>query len=301
MDATSPPLFVRGTTPLVRLVLFGGLALFLMVLDARFKYTEPLRQGLLWIAYPAQRVAIAPFDLFDRARGYLVSQTGLQSENAELRTEQLKAAQDLVTLQALRGENDHLRAMLDAKQRLSQPSVFAEIIYLGRDPFSRKVIINRGSQAGVELGQPVIDSGGVIGQVTRVHPLVAEVTLVIDKEHAVPVMNVRTGLRGVAFGSGDGRTLELRFQSQDTDIVAGDTLVTSGLDGLYPPSLPVAKVARVDKDASQTFARVILAPAGGPGQNKEVLVLSKAELRADYPEDPKEAPKRPTRRRASGR
>jgi rod shape-determining protein MreC len=301
MEYQPPPLFVRGPAPIVRLVFFVLLAIFLMVLDTRYKYMEPLRQGLLWIAYPIQRVATAPIALFDRGREFFTSQTTLQRENAELRVERLKAAQDLLTLESLRDENKALRATLDAKERLRNVGIYAEVIYLGRDPFSRKVIVDKGSQAGIELGQPVIDATGLVGQVTRVHPLIAEVTLVIDKEHSVPTVVSRTGLRAIAFGSGDGTTMELRYLAANVEINAGDTLVTSGIDGVYPPGLPVATVQRVDKDASQAFARITLQPAGRPGQGKEVLVLSKPEARPDYPEEPREAPKRPTRRPRAGR
>jgi len=288
----TPPLFVRGPTPLVRVFFFGMLAVFLMVLDARFRFMEPLRQGLLWIAYPIERVATAPIVLFDRVSDFFVSQARLQRENGELRSDKLRAAEDLLRLQALQAENVHLRALVDARQRTSGGATFAEIVYLGRDPFSRKVIIDKGSQSGVAAGRPVMDAGGVIGQVTRVHPLVSEVTLVIDKEQATPVQILRNGLRGVAFGSGDGSTMELRYMAANAEINTGDVLVTSGIDSVYPFGLPVATVTRIDKDASYAFARIICTPTGGPGQNKEVLVLSRASPPpAAYPED--DAPAQP--------
>jgi rod shape-determining protein MreC len=297
MEYHPPPLFVRGPAPFVRLVFFVVLSAFLMVLDARFKYMEPLRQGLLWVAYPIQRAATAPIDAFGRVREFFVTQATLQSENAQLRAERLKDSEDLLKLQALQQENATLRSLLAARERAGGRGTFAEIVYLGRDPFSRRVIIDKGSQEGIEAGRPVIDATGVVGQVTRVHPLVAEVTLVIDKEHAVPVVSLRNGLRGIAFGAGDGRSLELRFMPANADIEAGDTLVTSGLDGVYPAGLPVAKVQRVDRDASYQFARILLAPVGAPGSNKEVLVLSKPELVPAYPEDVQEPVKRPQRAR----
>src|ERR1700752_4444807 len=176
MEHTPPPLFVRGPTPLVRVFFFGMLAVFLMVLDARFKFMEPLRQGLLWVAYPMERVATAPIDLADRVTAYFVNQNRLQQDNSELRSDKLRSAEDLLRLAALRSENEHLRALLDARERTGGKAIFAEIVYLARDPFSRKVIIDKGSKAGIELGRPVIDPTGVIGQVTRVHPLAAEVT-----------------------------------------------------------------------------------------------------------------------------
>jgi rod shape-determining protein MreC len=302
MEHTSPPLFVRGPTPLVRLFFFGTLAIFLMVLDARFKFMEPLRQGLFWIAYPVQRVAIAPIALFDRVSDFLVSQANLQRENNELRGEKLRTAEDLLQLQALRAENKNLREMLTARERAGGQAIFAEIVYLGRDPFSRKVIIDKGSQSGIQLGRPVIDAGGVVGQVTRVHPLVAEVTLVIDKEQATPVEIVRNGLRGVAFGSGDGSTMELRYMAANAEINTGDVLVTSGIDSVYPFGLPVATVTRIDKDASYAFARIICTPIGGPGQNKDVLVLAKASAApSPYPEEESAAPVRSGRGSRRGR
>jgi rod shape-determining protein MreC len=291
---------MRGPAPFVRLVFFSILAVFLMVLDARYKYMEPLRQGLLWIAYPIQRVATAPIESFERLRDFFSTQASLQRENSELRAERLKAAQDVLKLRGLEDENGRLRALVGARDsRERQDAVFAEIVYLGRDPFSRKVIIDKGSQAGVEVGQPVIDAGGVVGQVTRVHPLIAEVTLVIDKEHAVPIIIMRTGFRAVAFGAGDGTSMELRYIAPSIDVQQGDTLVTSGIDGVYPANLPVAKVQRVDRDASYAFARISLIPAGAPGSNREVLVLAKPTAQPDYPEPPAEAATRPQRRRGA--
>jgi rod shape-determining protein MreC len=299
MEHAPPPLFVRGPTPLVRLLFFGTLAVFLMVLDARFKFMDPLRQGLFWIVYPVQRVASLPIDLFDRVSDFFVSQARLQQENAELTSEKLRSAQDLLRFQAVLAENKTLRAMLGAREHAGGHSIFAEIAYLGRDPFSRKVIIDKGSQSGVELGSPVIDAGGVIGQVTRVHPLVAEVTLVIDKEQATPIEVVRNGLRGVAFGSGDGSTMELRYMAANAEINTGDVLVTSGIDSVYPFGLPVATVTRIDKDASYAFARIICTPTGGPGQNKQVLVLSRSSAApAPYPEGEVAAPARGSGRTA---
>lgn len=298
MEHQPPPLFVRGPAPLVRLVFFVTLSILLIVLDVRYRYMEPLRQGLLWIAYPMQRAATAPVNAFERVREFFATQASLQSENAELRAARLNDAKDLLTLEGLREENAQLRRLLKAQESVrNAEAVFATVIYLGRDPFSRKVIVDKGSQSGVEAGQPVIDAGGVIGQVTRVHPLIAEVTLVIDKDHAVPVINQRTGLRGVAFGSGDGATMELRFLAPNVDVQAGDMLLTSGIDGVYPPNLPVARVQRVDRDASTPFARIVLNPVGGPGQNRELLILSKLESPPPYPDAAPEQVKRPTRRR----
>ncbi|MSQ17989.1 MAG: rod shape-determining protein MreC [Betaproteobacteria bacterium] len=301
MESTPPSLFDRGPTPVVRLVFFTVAAIVLMTLDARFRYAEVIRQGFALAVYPIQRAALAPIALFESASDYFVAQAKLMRETTQLREERLRDAKDLITLGALQAENEKLRQLLDSRERSGRTAQFAEIMYLGRDPFSRKVIIDKGTQHGIEAGQPVIDVNGLIGQVTRVHSLVSEVTLVIDKDHAIPVQVVRSGLRGVVFGSSDGVTMELRFTAGNADIQVGDVLVTSGLDGVYPPSLPVASVVRIDNDATSAFARITCAPLGGPGQNRELLILSKTEASPPYPADAPTAKRPPRGGRSKGR
>ena len=253
---------------------FVVLALLLMVLDARFRYTETLRAGLALLAYPFQRIAMAPVQLATGVVGFFSSQVQLQRENDALREKQLRAAKDLVTLEALAAENAQLRRLVEARERLPRKSTLAEILYAGRDPFSRKVIIDKGRMDGIQPGLPVVDDVGVIGQVTRVYPLLAEVTLITDKDQAIPVQIVRNGLRAVAFGAGDGATLDLRFMAANADILNGDVLVTSGIDGTYPPGIPVAKVVRIERDAAYAFAKIACVPAAGTNQHNQVLVLA---------------------------
>jgi len=274
MDHQPPAFFNRGPAPLVRLMFFVVLALLLMVLDARFRYTETLRAGLALLAYPFQRIAMAPVQLATGVVGFFSSQVQLQRENDALREKQLRAAKDLVTLEALAAENAQLRRLAEARERLPRKSTLAEILYAGRDPFSRKVIIDKGRMDGIQPGLPVVDDVGVIGQVTRVYPLLAEVTLITDKDQAIPVQIVRNGLRAVAFGAGDGATLDLRFMAANADILNGDVLVTSGIDGTYPPGIPVAKVARIERDAAYAFAKIACVPAAGTNQHNQVLVLA---------------------------
>ena len=252
---------------------FVVLALLLMVLDARFRYAETLRAGLALLAYPIQRVAMAPVQLAIGVANFFSSQVQLQRDNDALREKQLQLAKDLVTLEALAAENAQLRRLVEARERLPRKSTLAEILYAGRDPFSRKVIIDKGARDGLQPGLPVVDDVGVIGQVTRVHPLLAEVTLITDKDHAIPVQVVRNGLRAVAYGAGDGATLDLRFMAANADIMNGDVLVTSGIDGTYPPGIPVARVARIERDAAYAFAKIACVPAAGTDQHNQVLVL----------------------------
>ena len=241
---------------------FVALALLLMVLDARFRYAETLRAGLALLAYPIQRVAMAPVQLATGVIGFFSSQVQLQRDNDALREKQLRLAKDLVTLEALAAENARLRRLVEARQRLPRKSTLAEVLYSGRDPFSRKVIIDKGAASGIQPGLPVVDDIGVVGQVTRVYPLLAEVTLITDKDQAVPVQVVRNGLRAVVYGAGDGATLDLRFMAANADILNGDVLVTSGIDGTYPFGIPVAKVTRIERDAAYAFAKIACVPVG---------------------------------------
>ncbi len=300
MEHQPPPFFNRGPAPLVRLTFFVALAFLLMVLDARFRYAEALRAALALAAYPIQRVALAPVQLVTGAAEFFTSQAQLRVENEALRQKQLQAAKDLLTLDALAGENGQLRRLLDARERLPRKSTFAEILYSSRDPFSHRVVIDKGGKDGIRAGVPVVDDVGVIGQVTRVYPLLAEVTLITDKDQAIPVQVVRNGLRAVAYGAGDGATLDLRFMAANSDILNGDVLVTSGIDGTYPPGIPVARVARIERDAAYTFAKISCVPAAGTDRYKQVLVLSQ-EASLPPPPEVEQAPVRPKAKRARKR
>jgi len=301
MDHQPPPFFNRGPAPLVRLIFFVSLATLLMVLDARFRYADNVRQVVALAAYPIQRVAMAPVDLFHGVVDYFSTTTALRAENQKLRMKQLRAAPELLQLEALKEENNQLRRVLEARERLPRKSIFAEILYAARDPFSRKVVIDKGSQSGIQTGEPVIDDVGVIGQVTRVYLLMSEVTLLSDKDQAIPLQVLRTGLRAIAYGGAGGGMLDLRFMPANADIRNGDVLVTSGIDGTYPPGLPVAKVARIERDAAYAFARITLAPTAGVDRYRQVLVLSN-EAKAPAPEEehPTPTPPKPKRQRKPG-
>ena len=290
MDTSPPPFFNRGPAPLVRLAFFGLLAILLMILDARFHYAEPLRQALVLAAYPLQRAALAPTQAAEAILDYFTAKAQLEKDNEALRIRALQSAKDLVTLEALAAENAQLRRIANARERLPRSSTFAEIQYAGRDAFSRKVIVDKGASDGLLPGLAVIDDIGVIGQVTRVHPMLAEVTLITDKDHAIPVQVARNGLRAVAFGTGDGATLDLRFIAANADVQNGDTLVTSGIDGTYPPGLPVARVSRIERDAAYAFAKITCVPAAGADRHRQGLGLSPEASPCPPPPPPADAP-----------
>jgi rod shape-determining protein MreC len=283
MEQAPPPFFRRGPAPVVRLFFFASLSLALAVLDARFRYADGLRSVLALAAYPLQRIATAPVELAERIGGYFGSQAQLREENAELRARTLAYAGDAQRLEAATAELAQLRRLIGAAERLTVRSMPAEVLYAGRDPYSHKIFLDRGAAHGVRAGSPVADEAGVVGQVTRVHPLLSEATLLTDKDQAIPVQVVRNGLRAVAFGGGAAGTLELRFMAANAEIQNGDRLVTSGIDGTYPAGLPVATVVSIERDAAHTFARIVCEPAAGVERGRYLLVLSNEQTAPPYP------------------
>jgi rod shape-determining protein MreC len=264
----------RGTSPGVRLVFFSVLSILLMFVDVRFRYLDYARSALSVLVLPIQRLATLPSSLLQEAGEFFVTQNSLLNEKVALQHQHILDAAQRVQLQALLVENQQLRLLLDLQQHNMFTSHAAEIIYAERDVFSRKVIINKGSLSNIQAGQVVMDDKGIIGQVTRVFPWVAEVTLITEKNHAIPVQVLRNGLRIVAFGAGDISHLSLRYMPVNSDIQNGDILVTSGIDGLYPPGIPVARVEKIERDAAYPFARIDCLPIGGVDNYRQLLVLS---------------------------
>ena len=279
MDHQPPPFFKRGPAPLARLSFYATLALALIFIDSRFQTLELLRQGLSLLTHPIQQVAHAPAEVFQNAANYFSSVTRLQEENTRLKRAQLDGTESLLRTKQLEAENERLRKLLDVKNRQKANGRVAQILYAARDPFSRRVVADKGQQDKIVAGQPVVDELGLVGQVTRVFPFVSEITLITDKDQAVPVQIVRNGLRSVVFGLGNGQ-LELRFMPANADVQNGDLLVTSGLDGIFLPGLPVAKVIHIERDTSYSFARIYCVPVAGVENYGEVMVLDPREATA---------------------
>ncbi len=267
-------LFSRGPSPAVRLTFFCLLSLLLLVSDAHYNYLKTLRSGIATAIYPLQQAAMIPGEIAGAIGKYTRTQNELVQENAALKSRTLQDSEKLLRFQALQQENIHLRQLFDAKSRISPPSVMAEILYDERDPFSRKVVVDKGEQAHVAAGSAVVDNQGVIGQVLQVYPLFSEVSLITDKDHPTPVEVLRNGLRAVVFGFGSSNFLDLRYMSQNTDIKVGDVLVTSGIDGTFPAGLPVATVVSVDKNPVYAFSRIICRPIAGVNRYRQVLILA---------------------------
>jgi len=302
LDRTPPPFFKQGASALTRLLFFAAFALFLMVADTRFKLTQPLRSALATVLHPLQRAVLLPVATGTTLRDYLA---GLADalQRAETAERALAAqAERAARVEPLAQENERLRELLALQSRFSARTHAAEVLYESSDPYTRKLVIDRGSQQGIVAASPVIDASGVLGQVTRVYPLSAEVSLLTDKDAAIPIRNQRTEARAVAYGdpagAAEGVGLELRFLSANADIEPGDRLQTSGVDGVYPTGLDVATVASVDRRGGSAFAKVSLKPAARLEGLKHVLVVEPLTMQLPpKPAEPEPTPASRGRRR----
>ncbi len=276
LDRTAPPLFNQGMSALSKLIFFSALALFLMVADARFNIVQPVRAAIGAVLYPVQWLALKPVQMVTGGSRYFEDLQAAQRGESEAQKALALQSERASRADTLAQDNARLRAMLQLRESTPTPSRAAEVLYDAADPYSRKIVIDQGMTQGIVPGSPVIDELGVLGQVTQVQPFTSEVTLVIDRDLAIPVQNARTGARSLAFGdpNAHGGGLELRFMQANSDVQEGDLLSTSGVDGVYPAGLPVAKIDRIDRRADSAFARIHCIPLARVDAARYVLVLS---------------------------
>ncbi|MEG2047229.1 MAG: rod shape-determining protein MreC [Comamonas sp.] len=276
LERSAPSMFKQGPSALSQLVAYSALALFLMVADARFKVVEPVRQVVSTVLYPVQWAMVQPIRFFGGGVTYFDDLETAQKDAQEARQAMLAMAQRATQSDQLLQENEQLRQLLALRDRVTVPAKAAQVIYDTPDPYTRRVVIDKGQVAGVMAGSPVIDERGVLGQVTRVQPFLSEVRLLVDRDQVIPVLNQRTGERSVAYGDpsslrSDG--MELRFMPSNADVKEGDLLITSGVDGVYPSGLPVAKVVKVDRRAESAFARIYCEPVARLQGARHVMIL----------------------------
>ncbi len=279
LERSPPPFFKQGTSALTKLVMFSALSFGLMFADQHYNIVQPARWALSLIVYPVQWVALRPQALWDHFDDVFESKQDALSAVEQARTQLLKQSVRASQVEQLMLENRDLRQLLQLRERLGSPAMAAEVLYEAADPFTRKMILDKGALQGVQTSSPVMDEQGILGQVTRVHPLVSEITLVTDREHSIPVLNTRTGARGVAFGeSGGAPLLELRYMATNADIEEGDMLTTSGVDGVYPPGIPVARVVKIERRADSVFARILCESLARVQGARHVMVLEPVKL-----------------------
>jgi rod shape-determining protein MreC len=300
MDRSPPPFFRQGISANARLLFFGLLSIGLLIADSRFDALGGLRQGIGNALYPVQRVLLVPRDTVAGVTGYFSELSSLRSENAELKRIEALNAKALLQVEQLASENKRLRDLAGARERATVKSVLAEVLYETRDPFTRKLVIDKGAKQQVLIGQPVIDAKGLIGQITRVFQFSSEMTLVTDRNMTVPVVLQRTGMRSVAFGGAAPGRMELRYLASSADLKEGDLLTTSGLDALYPPGLPVGRVERIERGGDDDFVKVLILPSAEI-QNNHLLVVLQVDTSAIPPAPPVDTidPARKRSRRSS--
>ncbi|HWL27938.1 MAG TPA: rod shape-determining protein MreC [Burkholderiaceae bacterium] len=266
-------LFKRGPTAELRLFVFVLLALTLLVVDARWTVLDPARQAISVVLYPFQRIMLAPRDLVEHIDNWTDAAALARSEKEALQRQRIELAQISTHAAQLATENVQLRRLLNVADTVTQPSVAVEVLYEPPNAFSHHLVFNKGSASGIRPGMPVIDEGGVVGQIVRVTPFTSEAALLTDDKVSIPVQVLRNGLRLIAFGGNVSGKVEVRYLTANVDLVPGDTLVTSGIGGLFPAGLSVAQVDRVERDAATGFALAVATPLSHPERHRHFLVL----------------------------
>jgi rod shape-determining protein MreC len=278
VDRTPPPFFKQGPSALSKLLVLSALSALLMTVDARRQWAEPVRQVVATVLYPLQWVALQPLHAVRWTGAYIGSLQVALKEAEVARAELVRQVQRAAIVEHLSQENRELRSLLGMRERMPTQAQGAQILYELPDPYTRRVVIDAGQRQGIQSGSAVMDGFGVLGQVTRVNLLTSEVTLLVDRQQAIPVINTRTGRRSLAFGLSERPVplLELRFESVNTETEVGDVLTTSGIDGVYPPGLPVATVTHVTTTGAAGFARIEAAPTARIDNVLHVLVVAPA-------------------------
>lgn len=274
----------RTTGLLLRCVLYSLLALALIIVDKRYDHLGKIRRVLSVVAYPVQIAVAGPFEGWDWFRESVSSRETLRADKARLEAELRLAQFHLQRYEALEAESQRLRALRTSTAGVADRFVIGDIMDVDLDAFRERVLVDKGAQNGVFVGQAVLDAGGVFGQVARVGQLTAEVILVSDATHAIPVQVNRNGLRTIAVGTGDLGRLKLPYLPTSADVIAGDLLVTSGLGGGFPAGYPVGTVAEVKRDPAQSLADVDVKPAAALDRSRELMfVWAKSKTPASAP------------------
>ncbi len=266
-------LFKRGPAAELRLFVLLVLSVALLITDARWSVLEPVRQGVSVAIYPFQRVMFAPRDLYEHISSWNNAASRVRSEKEALQRQRTELAQLSTHAAQLRAENEQLRRLLNVSDTVTQHVIAVEVLYETPNSFNQHLVFNKGSISGIQAGMPVIDEGGVVGQIVRVTPYTSEAAMLTDEKVSIPVQVLRNGLRLIAFGGNVSGKIEVRYLSSSVDVEAGDTLITSGIGGLFPAGLPVAKVESVEHDNASGFTKALATPLSHPERYRHFLVL----------------------------
>lgn len=267
-------LFRRGPAAEVKLALLVLVAIVLLVSDANWKTLNPFRQAVSVFLYPFQRAVMFPRDAIVTIGDWYSAAAEIQAENEGLQRQRIELAQMTSHSAQLAAENAQLRRLMGVFDKaVDQPAIVVEVLYEPANAFNRRIVFNKGSREGIAPGMPVIDEGGVVGQIIRVTPMSSEAAMLTDEVVSIPVQILRNGLRLIAFGSTTPGKVEVRYFSSDADIRENDLLVTSGVGGVFPPGLSVGKIEKVERNSSTGFARAQAHPSSHPERYRHFLIL----------------------------
>ena len=274
LDRSPPPFFRVGFAPLTKLIFFAALSVLLMFGDKQLQFTKPIRAGLSTLILPVQWLVLQPSQVASSIGDHFQNLEQAQKNVQAAQLKALKQAERSQQVEQLLIENQNLRQLLDLKNSVATSSQVAEVLFDVPDPYNQRIVIDKGQLKEVERGSPVRDVGGVVGQVTRVYPLTAEVTLLTDRDQSIPVINSRTGARNITSGDilAGVPLIELKFVPASADVKEGDLLTTSGIDGVYPAGLQVARISHIERRVDISFARIHATPLAEL-KGRHVLVL----------------------------
>lgn len=267
------PLFLQGPSSTLQLLSLVLLSVVMMTVDHRQHHLDALRAGLSLVVYPVQYLVNLPSSMGKWLAEDLPDRRALLKSNAYLREQNLLLKAQLQKFAALESENRRLRELLQSSLKVGERMLIAELLDVDMDPFKHQITLNKGFLHGVQMGQPLLDADGIVGQIVHAGPLTSTALLITDPSHALPVQINRSGLRALAVGTGSFNRLDIPYIPQTADIRVGDLLVTSGLGGRFPPDYPVAKIVSIEHNPSQPFARISAEPIAHLERSREVLLL----------------------------
>ncbi|MBT8541742.1 rod shape-determining protein MreC [Polynucleobacter paneuropaeus] len=273
MQYSAPPLFRQGIPALVKLIVCLSISIALMLIDYRFKTLDPIRNNVNWVLRPLEYLMLTPRNVYQASTEYFTTRSTLEQENQIFKARQAELALLANQSEFLLIENQNLRQLMDLQKQVGFKTLPVEILFNPPNPISQRVVISRGNDDGLKLGNPIANDAGILGQVVRLYDHSAEVSLLEDRDFAVPVQVARNGLRAAVFGAGRGNPLELRYLPVASDLEVGDILITSGIDGVYPPGYAVAVISRIERNVDKNSSNVFCVPIAAVNRYRQALAF----------------------------